>query len=60
MTEPNELGSTSSLVAPHPEQTEQAKLEKLRARLAAGEASPIVENSDPEEFLEEMYRNYGK
>ena len=37
---------------------DEAKLASLRARLAAGESSPIVADFDGENFLSELRRNY--
>jgi len=37
---------------------DEAKLESLRARLAAGESSPIVEDFDGESFLSELRRKH--
>lgn len=34
------------------------KLARLRARLAAGEASPLIEDFDPDAFLAEMHASY--
>ena len=39
---------------------DEAKLASLRARLAAGESSPIVENFDGENFLSELRRKYSE
>ena len=39
---------------------DELKLEALRAKLEAGEASPLVEDFSPREFLAEMRAKYGK
>ena len=39
---------------------DELKLEALRAKLQAGEASPLVEDFSPREFLAEMRAKYGK
>ena len=39
---------------------DELKLEALRAKLEAGEASPLVEDFSPREFLAEMRTKYGR
>lgn len=39
---------------------DELKLEALRAKLAAGEASPLVEDFFPQAFLAEMRDKHGK
>ena len=39
---------------------DELKLEALRTRLAAGEASPLVEDFSPQAFLAEMRAKHGK
>lgn len=39
---------------------DELKLEALRAKLEAGEASPLVEDISPQGFLAEMRAKYGK
>ncbi|MCG7884139.1 MAG: type II toxin-antitoxin system ParD family antitoxin [Candidatus Thiodiazotropha taylori] len=60
MTEPDKESNTDSSAAAQTERNRQEKLRKLRARLAEGAASPIVEDFDPDQFLEEMHRKYVK
>jgi antitoxin ParD1/3/4 len=37
---------------------DEARLEALRARLKAGEDSPLVENFDNREFLEKLHKKH--
>ena len=39
---------------------DELKLEALRAKLAAGEASPLAEDFSPQGFLAEMRAKHGK
>ena len=39
---------------------DELKLEALRAKLAAGESSPLVEGFSPQAFLAEMRDKHGK
>jgi antitoxin ParD1/3/4 len=39
---------------------DELKLEALRAKLEAGEASPLVEDFSPQGFLAEMRAKYGR
>ena len=39
---------------------DELKLEALRAKLEAGEVSPLVEDFSPSEFLAEMRTKYGR
>ncbi|MCP5351828.1 MAG: type II toxin-antitoxin system ParD family antitoxin [Chromatiales bacterium] len=39
---------------------DEAKLEALRAKLLAGQNSPLVEDFDPQRFLAEMREKSGK
>ena len=38
---------------------DELKLEALRAKLTAGEASPLVEDFSPRAFLDEMRDKFG-
>jgi antitoxin ParD1/3/4 len=39
-------------------ETDETKLQALRARLQAGEDSPVVEDFDGEQFINRMHKNH--
>jgi antitoxin ParD1/3/4 len=39
-------------------EADEAKLQALRARLQAGEDSPVVDNFDGEQFIATMHKNH--